>query len=106
MYARVWQMRLRPGKVSESEDAMSSLVPLARRQPGYYGVLALRAGRVEASDVTLVAIWDSLEDIRASEKNLFLMQAISRYVACCEGVPHVSESEVLASDFLAIAAAG
>jgi antibiotic biosynthesis monooxygenase (ABM) superfamily enzyme len=106
MYARVWQLRLRPGKVQDFEDAMSDLVSLARRQPGYYGVLALRAGRAETPDVTLVAVWDSLDAIRASEKNLFLMQAITRYVACCEGVPHVTESEVLASDFVASAAAG
>lgn len=106
MYARVWQLRLRPGKLQEFEDAMSSVVGLARRQPGYFGVLALRAGRTDAPDVTMVAVWDSLDAIRASEKNLFLMQAISRYVACCEGVPHVTESEVLASDFIASAAAG
>jgi quinol monooxygenase YgiN len=104
MHARVWQLHLRPGKVQDFEDAMSSLVTLARRQPGYYGVLALQAGRPEAPDITLVAIWDSLEAIRASERNLFLMQAISRYVALCEGVPHVTESEVLASDFIATAA--
>jgi heme-degrading monooxygenase HmoA len=103
MYARVWHLRIKAGKVQEFEDAMSSLVSLARRQAGYYGVLALRAGKEDAPDITLVAIWDSLDAIRASEKNLFLMQAISRYVECCEGVPHMTEQEVLASDFIAAA---
>lgn len=103
MYARVWQLHIHSGKLQEFEDAMSSVVTLARRQPGYYGVMALRAGKPEAPDVTLIAIWDSLEAVRASEKNLFFMQAISRYVECCDGVPHVTEQEVLASDFIAAA---
>jgi len=106
MYARVWQLRIRPGKVDEFENEMSSLVSMARRQPGYYGVLALRSGSADSPEVTLIAVWASLEAIRASEKNLFLMQAISRYLACCEGVPNVIEKEVLASDFIASAAAG
>jgi quinol monooxygenase YgiN len=105
MHARVWQLRIRPGKLDEFESEMSSLVSMARRQPGYHGVLALKTGSADAPDVTLIAVWDSLEAIRSSEKNLFLMQAISRYLACCEGVPNVIEKEVLASDFIGSAAA-
>jgi hypothetical protein len=51
--------------------------------------------------VTLVALWDSLQAIRATEKNLFLTQAISRFLACCDGPPHITEQELLASDFIA-----
>ena len=105
MFARVWQLRIRSGKVEEFEEAMSALVTLARKQPGYYGILALSEGRPEAPDVTLVAVWESLEAVRASERNLFLMQAISRYTAFCDGVPHVTEKEVLASDFITSKAA-
>jgi hypothetical protein len=54
--------------------------------------------------VTLVALWDSLLAIRASENNLFLTQAISRFLACCEGLPHITEQEVLASDFIGTSA--
>jgi hypothetical protein len=52
-------------------------------------------------DVTLVAVWDSLQAIRVSEKTLFLTEAISRYLTCCEGLPHISEQEFLVSDFIA-----
>jgi hypothetical protein len=42
--------------------------------------------------------------MRASENNLFLTQAISRFLACCEGLPHITEQEVLASDFITASA--
>ena len=29
-----------------------------------------------------------------------MTQAISRFLACCDGLPHISEQELLASDFI------
>ena len=101
MHARVWKLRIRPGKIDDFYEALSSVVTLARRERGYRGVLALGTGKQDAPDVTLVAVWDSLEEIRASERNLFLMQAISRYLECCEGMPHHFEEQLLATDFIA-----
>ena len=100
MHARVWQLHIRPGRVQDSQDILSSLVDLAHQQVGYRGVLALASGNSESPDVTLVALWDSLEAIRATENNLFLTQAISRFLVCCEGLPHITEKEILASDFI------
>jgi len=68
---------------------VSSVADLARRQGGYRGVLALSSGKSESLDVTLVALWDSLQAIRDSENNLFLTEAISRYLTCCKGLPHI-----------------
>jgi quinol monooxygenase YgiN len=104
MHARVWQLHIRPGKVQDFQDILSTLVDLARQQEGYRGVLALASGNSESPDVTLIALWDSLEAIRASENNFFLTQAISRYLACCEGLPHITEQELLASDLIATSA--
>ena len=104
MPAHVWQLHLHPGKVQDFRDILSSLVELAREQDGYRGVLALASGKSESPDVTLVALWDSLEAIRASENNLFLTQAISRFLACCEGLPHIMEQELLTSNFVATSA--
>jgi quinol monooxygenase YgiN len=101
MHARVWQLHVRPGRVRDFQDVFSSVVDLARRQDGYRGVLALSSGKSESPDVTVVALWDSLQAIRASENNLFLTQAISRFLACCEDLPHITEQELLASDFIA-----
>jgi hypothetical protein len=104
MHARLWQLHLRPGMVQDFRDILSSLVELARLQEGYRGVLALASGKSESPDVTLVALWDSLETIRASENNLFLTEAISRYLVCCQGLPHITVQELLASDFIATGA--
>jgi hypothetical protein len=52
----------------------------------------------------LVALWDSLETIRASENNLFLTEAISRYLVCCEGLPHITVQELPACDFITTSA--
>jgi len=51
--------------------------------------------------VTVVALWDSLEPIRASQNNLFLTHTIARFLVCCEGVPEIAEQELLAGDFIA-----
>jgi heme-degrading monooxygenase HmoA len=104
MHARVWQLHLRPGKVQDFQDTVSSVVDLARQQGGYRGVFALASGKSESPEVTVVALWDSLQSIRASENNLFLTQAISRFLACCEGLPHITEQEVLASDLITASA--
>jgi quinol monooxygenase YgiN len=104
MHARVWKLHVRPGKVQDFQEILSSLVELARQQEGYRGVLALASGKSESPDVTLVALWDSLEAMRASEDNLFVTQAIARFLACCDGFPHITEQELLASDFIATSA--
>ena len=104
MHARVWQLHLRPGKVQDFHEILSSLVELAGQQDGYRGVLALCSGKSESPDVTLVALWDSLQAIRITENNLFLTHAIARYRACCEGFPHVTVQQLLASDFIATSA--
>jgi quinol monooxygenase YgiN len=104
MHARVWQLHVRPGQVRDFQDVFSSVVDLARQQEGYRGVLALASGKLETPDVTVVAVWDSVQALRASENNLFLTQAISRFLACCEGLPLITEQELLASDFIATSA--
>lgn len=104
MHARVWQLQISTGKLRDFQTILSSVIELAREQGGYRGVFAWASGKLESPEVTLVAIWDSLEAVRASENNLFLTQAISRFLACCEGLPHITEQEVLASDFVATTA--
>jgi len=104
MHARVSQLHVRPGKVQDFQEILSSLVELARQHEGYRGVLALASGKSESPDVTLVALWDSLEAMRVSEDNLFLTQAIAHFLACSDGFPHITEQELLASDFIATSA--
>jgi len=104
MHARVWQLQIRTGKVRDFQAILSSVIDLARQQGGYRGVLAFASGKSEAPDVTVVALWDSLQAMRASENNLFLTDTIARYLACCEGLPHITEQEILASDLITASA--
>lgn len=101
MHARVWQLQMRPGKLQDFQTILSSVTDLAHHHGGYRGVFAMSDGKSQSPDVTLVALWDSLQAIRASEKNLFLTEAISRYLTCCKGLPRITEQELLASDFVA-----
>ncbi|HUK54781.1 MAG TPA: antibiotic biosynthesis monooxygenase [Candidatus Binatia bacterium] len=101
MHARVWQVRIRPGKLSEFRAAITSLTAPANRQHGFRGSLALLGDASEAPDVTVVAVWDSLDDMRASERNMFLMQAISRVLGCCDGFPQITEQEIIAGSLFA-----
>jgi heme-degrading monooxygenase HmoA len=61
MPAHVWQLHVRPCMVQDFKEILSSLVELAREQDGYRGIVALSSGKSESPDVTLIALWDSLE---------------------------------------------
>ncbi len=101
MYARIWHLQVQHGMKDEFMKAMDSLIHLVRQEEGYFGVIALASGNPEAPEVRVVALWDTPEAVHESEKDLFLMQAMTRYMACCEGVPKILEKEVLAVDFAA-----
>jgi antibiotic biosynthesis monooxygenase (ABM) superfamily enzyme len=99
MHARVWQLRILPGKTEDFKAAVKAVSGLARKQQGYRGVLALGSEKEGTWEATVIAFWDSLEAIRESERNLFLMQALARVFSCSDGLPHIVEQPVLTSDF-------
>jgi heme-degrading monooxygenase HmoA len=100
MHARVWHVRIQAGRTEEFISALDSLLPAARKQPGFRAALVLRTNEGKAPEATVIAVYKSLEDIKASEKNLFLYQTISRILSYCEGFPNIREEEVLLSDFV------
>jgi antibiotic biosynthesis monooxygenase (ABM) superfamily enzyme len=104
MHARVWQLRILPGKTEDFKAAVKEASGLARKQRGYPGVLALGAGKVDSREATVIALWDSLEAIQESERNLFLMQALARVFTCSDGLPQIAEQPVLANDFRGVRA--
>ena len=101
MYARVWQLRIRQGRLQEFRATVSSLVAPANRQPGFRGSLALLNDESDAPRVTWIGVWDSRDDMRASERNMFLMQAISRVLGCSEGFPQITEHEIVGGSLFA-----
>jgi quinol monooxygenase YgiN len=101
MYARIWHLQVKQGMLEEFKQSMDAVIKLVRSEEGYFGVVALASGRHDAPEVRVVALWDTPEAVHHSEQDLFLMQAMTRYMACCEGVPRILEKEVLAMDFAA-----
>ena len=96
MHARVWNVRIRPGKLDEFRKELASLTGPAHRQHGFRGSLALVSDKSDSPEVTIIGVWDSLDDMRGSERNLFLMQAISRVLCCTDGFPEITEQEIIA----------
>ncbi len=105
MYARITQLRVLPGKLHDYLEAVDTLRPMMRKQAGFRAILLLRSAETPAKDgddreivVTAVSVWETHEHLRASEKNLFLYQAIARTQAFCKGFPQIREEEVIASE--------
>jgi len=101
MHARVTHFRVRPGKIEDFQGAVDSVIPLIRKQQGFRALVVLHASGGAQPEATVLSLWDSLEDLKASEKNMFLYQAITRVLSYCEGFPTIREHEVLVSEFAA-----
>lgn len=101
MYARAAELRILPGKLEEFTRAFDSIIPEIRKQAGFRALVVLRSPEAANPEAITFSIWDSLADLKASEKNLFLYQALSRVLGFCEGFPRIREHEVLVSEFAA-----
>ena len=102
MHARISLYKIRTGKQEEFQQSIESLKPTMRQQKGFCGLVVLRGSEISEEETTVISIWDSLEDLRGSEKNLFFYQAMARTLTLCEGFPAViREHEVLATEFAA-----
>ena len=105
MYARVMQIRILPGKLHDYLAVVESLRPGLRKQAGFRAMMILRSPETPAKDgddreisATTYTIWQSMEHLRASEKNMFLYQAVARMQEHCKGFPQIHEEEVIASE--------
>ncbi len=100
MFARHWRLTVAPERIDELLRTIDSLLPAVRRLWGFRGLLILRAeaeGKI-SEDVEVLSLWESLEAMRSSEKNMLLYQAMMRLKACAQGFPSIREHRVLASD--------
>lgn len=103
MYARVSEFRVPLEKIQGFTDAAESILPLIRKEAGFRAVLVLKGDGAPAR-VRVVTVWESLEHLKASEKSLFLYQALSRVMAFSKGFPLMEESEVLVAELAATSA--
>jgi heme-degrading monooxygenase HmoA len=97
MFVRLWHLNVSPAKVDEFMQAVQSLLPAVRQQWGFRGLLVLRSDS-DAKAVQVLALWETLEALRSSEKNMLFYQAMMRLKACAEGFPSIHEHQVLVSD--------
>ena len=101
MHARVTHFHILPGQIKEFQGAVDSVVPLIRKQAGFRALVVLHASQGTKPEATVLSLWDSFDNLKASEKNMFLYQALARVLSYCEGFPTIREHEVLVSEFAA-----
>jgi heme-degrading monooxygenase HmoA len=61
-------------------------------------MVVLRGGQRDTPESTVVSVWDSLEDLRASESDAF-QKAVARAIACCKAGAVLREEEILIWEF-------
>jgi heme-degrading monooxygenase HmoA len=101
MHARVTHFHVLPGKLKEFQAAVDSVIPMIRKQTGFRALVVLHSAQGAKPEATVFSLWDSIGDLKASEKNLFLYRALSRVLSYCDGFPAIREQEVLVSEFAA-----
>jgi heme-degrading monooxygenase HmoA len=100
MYARVWKLSVLPDRVQQFAAACRSVGTLNRKRAGFRGLIVLRGGPRDAPESTVVSVWDSLEELRASESAAF-QKAVARALACCKRGAVLREEEMLIWEFAA-----
>lgn len=98
MYARISEFRVPVEKLPAFTQASESILPLIRKQAGFRAILVLK-GEGSPLLVRVVSVWKSHQHMKASEKSMFLYQALSRILPASQGFPLMEESEVLLGDF-------
>ncbi len=98
MFARHWRLSVVPDKLDELMHAVQALLPAVRQQWGFRGLLVLRPESEARNEVEVIALWESLEAMRSSEKNLLFYQAMLRLKATSGGFPTIREQRVLVSE--------
>lgn len=99
MYARVTHFRILHGKVNEFSHAVQSLIPQIETQKGFRGVLVVHTQTTDPVEVEVLSLWDTQEDLDATERNLLFYQSLARVQAFAQGFPTIHVHQVLISKF-------
>lgn len=99
MYARIWRFGILPGKLAEFVESVRTLVPEAKKEPGFRGFILLGNPTDDPKPYcTMIGLWQSRDHLQASEKGLFLPRALAHLITNCEGYPFIQEQDVLLSE--------
>jgi heme-degrading monooxygenase HmoA len=99
MYARVTHFRILPGKLEDFSHAAQSLMPELQTQKGFRGVLVVHTQTSDPVEVEVLSLWDTQEDLDATEKNLSFYHALARVQGFAQGFPSIHVHRVLVSKF-------
>lgn len=77
MYARTTTIQAQPGKIEEAIGiARDSIVPRAKEQQGFKGLLALAS--TDDEEIILISLWETEDDMDASEENGYYEDQIGK----------------------------
>ena len=99
MYARVTQFRILPGKLPEFSTAVQSLTPELVKQKGFRGILVVHTQEADPIEVEVLSLWNTKEDLDATEQNLSFYQALASVQGFAQGFPAINIHRVLVSKF-------
>ncbi len=103
MHSRVSEFRVPPEKFNAFQDGLMSVVPLIKREAGFRALLVVKSEGSPAL-IRVTSVWESLDHLRASEKSMYLYQALARVLAFSSGFPMMEECEVLLGEFAQVPA--
>ncbi len=99
MYARVTHFRILPGKLADFSVAVQSLMPEVQKQKGFRGLLVVHTQTADPIEVEVLSLWNTQEDLDATEKNLSFYHALARVQGFAQGFPSIHVHQVLISKF-------
>lgn len=86
MFARVFTIQARPGKLDEAADIFrNDVIPAVKQQKGFHNALLLTDP--ETGKALSITLWDTEADQKASEGNGSLQQQLGKVGALLAGPP-------------------
>lgn len=97
MFARLTIVQVQAGKIDEATSIFrDSIVPAAKAQKGYRGSY-LFTDRTTGKG-TSVTLWDSMEDLRASETSGYYQEQLAKLASLFAASPVTEVYEVASQD--------
>lgn len=97
MYARITKFRIKIEKIETGVQLYyESVVPSAKAQNGFCRISFLL--NRETGEGTSITFWESEEDARANEENLYYQQQLIKFLNFLEGPSYIREGYDVITD--------
>jgi heme-degrading monooxygenase HmoA len=74
-------------------------MPELVKQKGFRGLLVVHTQTADPIEVEVLSLWDTQEDLDATERNLSFYHALARVQGFAQGFPSIHVHQVLVSKF-------